>query len=38
MKHHITKYWADGKQFAESWLQVNVFGKNICLFKKRIEL
>lgn len=38
MKHHLTKYYADEKQFVESWIQVNVFGKCLCFSKKRITL
>lgn len=37
-KHYITKYTADNKRFAESWLQLNIFGKCFCFSKKRIEL
>lgn len=38
MKHHLTKYDADGKHFAESWIQINVFGKRLCFSKKRITI
>lgn len=38
MKHHITKYQENGKKYAASWLQLNVFGKAICLWKKTIEI
>ena len=38
MKHHITKYKANGKHYAESWLQINMFGKVLCFLKKRIEI
>ena len=38
MKHYITKYWYDGQRFAESWLQVNLFGKCFCFWKKKIAI
>ena len=38
MKHLITKYTENGKRFAESWLQINVFGKCFCFSKKKIEI
>ena len=38
MKHYITKYTEDGKLYAESWLQINLLGKSICLWKRRIEI
>lgn len=38
MKHYITKYRENNKQYAESWLQINVFGKSYCFSKHRIEL
>lgn len=38
MKHYITKYTENEKRYAESWLQINIFGKCICFSKKRIEI
>lgn len=38
IKHHITKYGTEGKRYAESWLQLNLFGKCYCFSKKRIEI
>lgn len=38
MKHYITKYEEEDKLYAESWFQVNLFGKCICLWRKRIEI
>lgn len=38
MKHYITKYEQNGKKYAESWLQINAFGKCFCFSKRRIEL
>lgn len=37
-KHHITKYGCNGKRYAESWLQVNLFGRAFCFSKKTIEI
>lgn len=38
MKHHLTKYETNGIRFAESWLQVNLFGKCYCFSKRTITL
>ena len=38
IKHYITKYKEDGKRYAESWIQLNIFGLTRCYSKKRIEL
>lgn len=38
MKHYITKYQSQGKKYATSWLQINLFGKAICFNIKEIEL
>ena len=38
MKHFITKYQENGKRFAESWLQINLFGRYYCFSRKKIEL
>lgn len=38
IKHHITKCGTEGKRYAESWLQLNLFGKCYCFSKKRIEI
>lgn len=38
IKHYITKYAENGKRYAESWLQINIFGKCYCFSKKRIEI
>ncbi|CZQ83878.1 Hypothetical protein Tpal_498 [Trichococcus palustris] len=38
MKHFITKYAEDGKRFAESWLQIDAFGRSFCFNKKKIEI
>lgn len=36
--HHITKYVENGRLYAESWLQINIFGKTLCFSKKKIDL
>ena len=39
MHHYITKYWTnDGKHYAESWFQINLFGLSYCFSKRCIEL
>lgn len=38
MHHYITQYIEEGKHYAEAWIQVDVFGRCFCLWKKRIEV
>jgi len=38
MKHYITKYYENGEYFAESWLQVNVFGYCFCFSRKKTKI
>ena len=38
MKHFITIYGEEGKVYAESWLQINLFGKCFCFSRRRIEV
>lgn len=38
MQHHITKYKANGVQYAEAWMQITLFGKHICFWRKRIKI
>ncbi|MFK4897352.1 hypothetical protein [Lactococcus petauri] len=39
IKHHITKYRDEkGNRKATSWIQVNMFGKCICMFKREISV
>ena len=38
MKHYITKYQENGFNYAESWIQINVFGMTLCFWRKRIEI
>lgn len=40
MHHYITKYTdvTTGKRYAESWLQINLFGYALTLWSKKIPL
>lgn len=38
MKYHLTKYVADGRKFAASWVQIDVFGRTFCFAKRVIPL
>lgn len=39
LNHYLTKYTTpNGKKYAESWLQLNVFGKSFCFWKRKIEI
>ena len=38
MRHYITKYEKDGIQYAEAWIQINLFGKNFCFSKRKIRV
>lgn len=38
MKHYITKYIQNGVRYAESWMQINLFGKCFCFSKRRIAI
>ena len=38
MKHYITKYIQNGIRYAESWMQINLFGKCFCFSKRRIAI
>ena len=38
MKHFITIYGEEGKVYAESWLQINLFGKCFCFSRRKIEI
>lgn len=33
--HYITHYARDGKDYAESWIQIDFLGRSFCLSKKR---
>ena len=36
--HYITKYKEGGKRYAESWLQINLFGRCYCFSRRRLEV
>lgn len=38
MKHFVTTYTESGIRWAEAWLQINIFGKSYCFWKKRTKI
>jgi hypothetical protein len=38
LHHYITKYEQDGKRYAEAWIQLDLFGRCWCFWKRRVEL
>lgn len=36
--HYITKYKEQGINYAEAWIQLNIFGLCWCFFRKRIRI
>ena len=36
--HYITKFEENGKRYAESWMQINLFGKCFCFSKRKMEI
>lgn len=36
--HYITHFASDGKDYAEAWIQINIFGMCFCLWKKRTTI
>lgn len=38
MHHYLTVYVKNGKRYAESWLQINAFGKCFCFSKRKKEI
>lgn len=36
--HYLAKYRENGKQYVESWIQLNLFGKCWCFSKRKIEI
>lgn len=38
MKHYLTTYTENGIRYAEAWLQINLFGKCFCFWRKRREI
>lgn len=37
MHHYITSYEENGVLYSEAWLQINLFGRAICFWRKRIK-
>lgn len=38
LHHYITKYTEGEKRYAESWIQLDIFGRCWCFSRRRIEL
>lgn len=38
MHHYITKFKENGKRYATSWFQINLFGRAYCFNIKKIEI
>lgn len=38
IKHHITHYAANGKDYAMAWVQINIFGKKFAYQKSAQSL
>lgn len=38
MHHYLAKYEENGVKYAEAWLQINIFGRCICFWKKKIKI
>lgn len=39
IKHHLTVYVENNeKKYAESWLQIDIFGKSYCFSRRKKEL
>jgi len=38
MHHYITKYWENGKPYAVTWIQINIFNWCFCFWQKKIQL
>jgi len=36
--HYITHYASNGKDYAEAWIQINIFGMCFCVWKKRTTI
>lgn len=36
--HYLTKYEELGTMYAEAWLQINIFDRLICFWKRKIAL
>ncbi|MEQ9763217.1 hypothetical protein [Streptococcus jiangjianxini] len=35
INHYITHYARSGVDYAEAWIQIDIFGRCFCLWKKR---
>ncbi|MBK5254210.1 MAG: hypothetical protein JJE03_07125 [Peptostreptococcaceae bacterium] len=38
VKHHLTKYRSNDKKYVASWMQISLFGKQLCFSKKALEI
>lgn len=38
MHHYLTVYTEEGIRYAESWLQINLFGRSFCFSKQRYKV
>jgi len=38
IRHQLEKYTKDGAWFAESWIELNLFGKKLFLFAKTLKI
>nr|DAV20420.1 MAG TPA: hypothetical protein [Caudoviricetes sp.] len=38
MKHYLTIYEENGKRYAETWFQINLFSRCFCFLRERVEL
>lgn len=38
LKHYITKYYENGKKYAEAWIQINIFNRSFCILRKKIKV
>lgn len=36
--HYMTLYEEDGVRYAESWLQINFFGRAVCFSRQRKKI
>lgn len=38
LKNHITKYSTEDGEYVCSWIQISIFGKEICFNKQTIKI
>lgn len=38
MHHYITTYTEDGVRYAEAWLQLNLLGQCLCLWRVKTKI